>query len=131
MRLEAHPFPRRRLGLTPLIDVVFLLLLFFMLASTFDRFATFDVRLSGTASARPSATPPILLRLHGEGRMDVNAETVTAGSLEERLRALQADGRDALVIQARPTVVTQELVDILGEVRRAGIRKVAISRREG
>ncbi len=47
----SEPLPaRRRISLTPLIDVIFLLLMFFMLSSTFARFADLDV-------ARQSATP--------------------------------------------------------------------------
>jgi biopolymer transport protein ExbD len=58
-------YRRRRLSLTPLIDVIFLLLLFFMLSSTFTPFAELQL---GAASAGAAArdTPPLFLRVTEE-----------------------------------------------------------------
>ena len=51
MRLEAHRH-RRGVGLTPLIDVVFLLLVFFLLASTFAKEEMMTIRLAGPSGRR-------------------------------------------------------------------------------
>ena len=71
MRIEAALRRRRPLSLTSLIDVIFLLLLFFMLSSTFTRFASVEIT-GGPASATASSTPPdVMIRLE-EGQWTVN-----------------------------------------------------------
>ena len=49
--------------MTSLIDVIFLLLLFFMLSSTFSRFAEVEISAAAGGAAAPSDTPPAFLRL--------------------------------------------------------------------
>ena len=56
MRVDTPRFARRRLGLTPLIDVIFLLLLFFMLSSTFSRFS--QVPVEGGAAGGGTGNRP-------------------------------------------------------------------------
>ena len=62
MRISEAGAGKRRLSLTPVIDVVFLLLLFFMLASTFTRFANVEIGLAGKAVAPAKENqPPVIL----------------------------------------------------------------------
>ena len=70
---------RRRLSMTSLIDVIFLLLLFFMLSSTFSKFS--EVELSGTAGAGGQASdrPPLFLQL--------GVETLRLNAAESELEA--------------------------------------------
>ena len=61
--------PRRRpISLTPLIDVVFILLMFFMLTSTFTRWKAVDLRLPIAGSDASSEQPQALL-LHTDGSL--------------------------------------------------------------
>ena len=84
--------PRRRsISLTPLIDVVFILLMFFMLTSTFTRWKAVDLRLP-TASADASPKKPQALLLHTDGSLslrgrsfqllDPNAEAALSTALD-------------------------------------------------
>ena len=90
---------RRPISLTPLIDVVFILLMFFMLTSTFTRWKAVDLRLPIAGSDASSEQPQALL-LH------------TDGSLSLRGRPFQLpdpDAEAALALDpARPVVVFPE-----------------------
>ncbi|WP_322889443.1 MULTISPECIES: ExbD/TolR family protein [unclassified Yoonia] len=99
---------RRRLSLTSLIDVIFLLLLFFMLSSTFTRFGDLPF-MAATGGATADGTPPAFLRISADA-ITLNVAEVTLAGLPAALGTL--DG--ALVLVAPSEDVTaQRLVDVL------------------
>ena len=128
MRLEAPSSVRRPLGLTPLIDVVFLLLLFFMLASTFQKYGEIDLVTAGTGAGVVPADRPLLVRLHEDGSIDVNALAVQLDDLADALEDAIANDERRVLVQAREGAPTQGLVDVLERVRELGIKRVMVTR---
>lgn len=100
--------------MTSLIDVIFLLLLFFMLTSTFSEFA--EVELSAGAAAigvTPAQAPPVFLRL-GEIELSVNGDATALAALTTRLESVE----DAPVLISLQTGVTaQRLTDLMVVLR--------------
>jgi biopolymer transport protein ExbD len=93
------PRGRRRalLSLAPLIDVTFILLIFFMLVTQFDRFAPLQLALGQKRDA-----PLQPLRQQGSA----------AGALTLEIRAdgaLRLDGQDAITIEALPAILTERM----------------------
>lgn len=85
MRRSKSRLKRRPLSMTPLIDIIFLLLLFFMLSSTFTRFAEIPLAQGGRGVPLPSdgADPEqIFLRLNGD-----EIQVLGAGERAAPLRA--------------------------------------------
>jgi len=103
-------YRRRRLSLTPLIDVIFLLLLFFMLSSTFTPFAELQVGASGTGAAAPD-TPPMFLRV-GEAELSLNGTPVALAAIAAEAQAQSGDD-GALLVSLGPGVTAQRLTDVL------------------
>lgn len=109
MRIDAAPRPRRRLSMTSLIDVIFLLLLFFMLSSTFARFAEIEVS-GGVASAAASGDrPDVLLRFDG-AEWVVNGLSVADDALERELTRLSEAGAQTAVLLVRGELTSQDLI---------------------
>ncbi len=109
----AIPPRRKRLSMTSLIDVIFLLLLFFMLSSTFVRQGELPLDLAmGGASAAPE-TPPAFVQLRAEGlRLDGRAAT------PEGLQAELAARGDGLVLLALGDGVSaQAFAEILQRIQ--------------
>lgn len=128
VQLEAPRPVRRPLGLTPLIDVVFLLLLFFMLASTFQKYGEIDLVAAGRGALAPAAERPLLVRVHEDGTLDLNARAVQPDQLEAALSAAAANADLRVLIQVRKGAPTQRLVDVLERVRGIGIKNMMVSR---
>ena len=112
----AHQTRRRRIGLTPMIDVVFLLLVFFMLAARFGVTDAIPVTLSGGAPQNYDGPPrlvtvlPNALRVNGIDTTDpVNA-----------LTPLMGDADDIIVLRARDGASVQALLNVMGTLRAAG-----------
>ena len=104
--------PRRKLAisLTPLVDVIFLLLLFFMLSSTFSKFAEVELG-TASASAATSSAPPIFLQLFPD-RLTVNGQPQTIETL-----ALEPSEGQSLLIALQREVTAQHLTDLLVVLR--------------
>lgn len=128
MRVDVDGQKRRATGLTALIDVVFLLLLFFMLASTFSRFSTVEVGLGGRAAAVVPAADVIavLVGVDGDGVLHVNGTAVVAEDLAAALR--RAAGDDPARILVRPTgrASVQDIVRALELAKDAGAGDVVL-----
>lgn len=99
--------------MTSLIDVIFLLLLFFMLTSTFSRFS--EVRLSGASAgdgARLEETRPLFVRLSPQEIL-LNGQPATLQSLPATLLALPQAQRQTLLVALKGEVSAQRLTDLL------------------
>lgn len=103
--------PRKRISLTSLVDVIFLLLLFFMLTSTFSKFS--EVPLSTAATGSDTAgSQPIFLQLYPQ-RITVNGEGSTLQAL-----ALPPQLGDTVLVALKEDVTAQRLTDLLVALRR-------------
>ncbi len=118
-RLRARTWQRRPVSLTPLIDIIFLLLLFFMLSSTFTRFAELPLQNAG-GGAGAGATP-LFLQL-GPETVTLNGEAMALDTLPAALAPLEAEAEGAdgvLLVTLSGEVTSQRLVDLLVALRAA------------
>jgi len=101
--------------MTSLIDVIFLLLLFFMLSSTFSKFAEVELAAaSGGAAAQPDREL-VFLQLTPETLL-LNGETTTLEALPATLASRAQDDQNVLV-SMRQGVKAQRLIDLLVALR--------------
>lgn len=116
---------RRRLSMTSLIDVIFLLLLFFMLSSTFSRFAEVDLSSAGAGSAGTNDVTRSFLQL-GETRLRVNGQDVEMAALPDRFADTAPDAQTRhVIVSLEADVTAQRLTDLLVILR--GIERLGIS----
>jgi biopolymer transport protein ExbD len=101
---------RRALSLTPLVDVIFLLLLFFLLGSTFARYGEVEIAAGGAGAGG------------GEARfLQIGAETLRLGGRDvapEDLPARLGPEGGTLLLALAGGVGAQRLVDVLAVLRR-------------
>ncbi len=119
----APPRPKRRPSLTPMIDVVFLLLVFFMLASQFGRDAALPLVVGGQGATYEG--PPRLIMV-GADRLSVNGVAVDLDGLVTTLLPLMQAPDDIVVLRADDTATLQNLVDVADHLATSGISKIAV-----
>lgn len=108
---------RRRPSLTPMIDVVFLLLVFFMLASRFGVEQVMPLPLSGGGSAYSG--PPRLVEVAADG-LRLNGRPVAAEALSAALAPLMTGLDDTIVLRGSDGATLQDVVTIADALRAAG-----------
>lgn len=119
------------INLTPLIDVVFLLLIFFMVSTTFDTTSQLEIRLP-EASENPASEAPRKLNLliDPQGRFFVNGRELTNNDSATLRAALEraVDGkRMPVVIQSDADSPVQSLVTAMDVVGQLGLKQVSIA----
>ena len=102
--------------MTSLIDVIFLLLLFFMLSSTFTRFAELEITAAAGSAGAEAGAPPLFLQL-GAGSLSLNGDEVALDALPDALRDRAGDQSRTLLVSLGDGVTAQRLTDILVAVR--------------
>ncbi len=102
--------------MTSLIDVIFLLLLFFMLSSTFTRFA--EVEFVSAASGRSTSSErPVFLSL-GPDALRLNGSPTGLGDLADALETQRSDDQPlGILVSASADVTAQRLTDLLVALR--------------
>ena len=106
---------KKRLALTSLIDIIFLLLLFLMLTSTFSKFSEIELGVATTAAKNKVSEKILFLRVSAV-RIDLNSGEVEMNSLAKSIKSFTQNAKASLVISMDQDVTSQRLVDILGIV---------------
>ncbi len=99
--------------MTSLIDVIFLLLLFFMLSSTFSKFGDVELHV-GTAGAEATQSDRLLFLQLEEDSLSLNGITLTLPALATQFAA---DQDATLVVSVQETVTAQRMTDLLVALR--------------
>lgn len=122
--------PRRRplISLTPLIDVVFILLVFFMLASSFLDWRAIDLNAPARAGSGSSMEGAVLVEVRADGPR-LGGRAVPLHALAERvLKQLEAAPGQRVLVKPAPGVVLQDAVDVLDRLSRAGVPGISFIR---
>ncbi len=119
---------RALISLTPLIDVVFILLVFFMLASSFLDWRAIDLNAPADAKARGAMTGALLIEVRTDG-LRLAGETVSLDTLAARVAARMAQKPDQRVlIKPAAGVVLQDAVQVLDRLAAAGVADLSLIR---
>ncbi len=117
------PRRRRRPSLTPMIDVVFLLLVFFMLAARFG--LTESVPLSLATGGGPYSGPPRMVTV-APGALTLNGRPLDAADLPGALSELMQSPTDTILLRPANGTDVQRLLDVITLLRDAGLGNLAI-----
>lgn len=120
---------RRRplIRLTPLIDVVFILLVFFMLASSFVDWRSIALAPAGRPEAQAAASDPLLVVLHPDG-VSLAGQRLPREVLVARVREdVSVDPTRPVVVAPAVGVVLQDTVHLIDQLAQAGVAGLSLS----
>lgn len=119
---------RRLISLTPLIDVVFILLVFFMLASSFVDWRSIELKLAGQQRTDATEDAALVISIEADGMLKLAGESMMDSQLVDRVGLALADNQSRLItIRAAEGVALQRSVDIVGKVIDAGGRNISLA----
>lgn len=128
---SSNPEEEANINLTPLIDVVFLLLIFFMVSTTFDTTSQLKIKLP-EASQEQNSLPPqkLSLMIDASGNFFLNSRELTnnkSATLKAALEHALAGGELPIVIQSDASSPVQSLVTAMDVVGKLGLSQVSIA----
>ena len=129
MDFADHQRPRPTLNIAPLIDVVFLLLVFFMLTSTFIEPQAIDLVLPGRAA--PQTAPKaetLVVDVTAAGQIRLNGLVLALEQLDSEIAGRLRDTTDGgVTVRAEADVAVQLLVGVMDRVRAAGAANIKLA----
>ncbi|EJO93731.1 biopolymer transport protein ExbD/TolR [Ectopseudomonas mendocina DLHK] len=120
------------IDLTPMLDVVFIMLIFFIVTSSFIRESGVEVQRPQAETANPQDKGNILIAVTADGQIWMDKQSVDIRSVRahvERMRVDQPEG--AVVVQADKDARTGLVVQVMDQARLAGVQDVALAAGSG
>ncbi len=116
------------INMTPMIDIVFQLLIFFMITSTFIQTASISVNLPESSTSDAVQEQLNTVTIHKDGAMEWNEESIDAEQLASRLQSLQqSDPNAVLVIQGDEGIAYGALISVMDKARAAGLTRLSLA----
>ncbi len=134
MRFRSRPPEDPEVNLTPLIDVVFLLLIFFMVSTTFERQSELAIELPESSTGeKAERIPEIRVAIDGQGRVYVNGNALVNRQRDTLRRALsallKAQEAPPLVLEADRDAPYQAVVTVMDVARDLGLARLRFATR--
>lgn len=117
------------LNMTPLIDMIFILLIFFMVTASFVRESGIEVERPIASTASPK-TPSVIISVDAGNVLWVDNQTIDVRSVRAWVASLLAESPDASVVIAADTMARSGIViQVLDACREAGAKQVSVAAR--
>lgn len=131
MPLKVEPLEEPYLNMTPMVDVILNLLIFFMLGSRFaEEERQIDIQLPNVSHAQPLTAPPdeIIINVFADGQVIVDQKAVSAKELESLLAAAHERYKDqAVLIRGDGKGNYQSVMDVLSICQKAEIHNYSLA----
>ena len=128
MQFEGRQRIRHGINLVPLINIVFLLLIFFMLSSTLITPDKFDIQLPESDKGDSHESVPIVILLRGDGTIALNNVAASLTELSDLLVSeIEAGAQPELMVRADALDNTKDVIAVLRQAKIAGIEAVALA----
>lgn len=115
------------IDMAPLLDVVFILLIFFIVTTVFVRETGVDVDKPQAITAQELEQTVVLLAITSAGEVFYDGSRIGVAGVRGTIEQLQRAQRRPVVIQADKTVPTQLLLQVIDEVKLAGAENVSLA----
>ncbi len=130
-RLRARDEEREsKINLTPMLDVVFIMLIFFIVTATFVKEIGLDVNQPEDDTVQPVDPDKrsIVVRITSHDRILIAKRTVDIRSVRANIERLHAENPEApVIIQPHPESTTETMIHIMDSARQAGVYNISFA----
>ena len=115
-------------NVTPLLDIVFIMLIFFIVTSTFVKEPGIDVNRPEATTAKERKLASIIVAISADDEIWINKEKVDLEEVKPIVEQLKRENpKGTAVVQADAASKTRLLVEVVNQIRASGIEDVAVS----
>ena len=119
---------KSEINLTPMLDVVFIMLIFFIVTATFIKEPGTDILRPEALTAEVKPTVSVLVGINVANEIWIDKKRVDVRSVRANLERLIAENpKGGLVVQADAGAKNELLMEVLNAARGAGIQQVAVA----
>lgn len=125
-RTSANNDESNEINLTPMLDVVFIMLIFFIVTTSFIKESGIEIQRPESSAATPRPDAQVLVAITPEGAVWVDGQPIDMHRLGGAVADLVSDG-GSVVIQADRDATTGILIEVMDRLREAGVDQVAVA----
>ena len=126
-RFRRRPSERSDLDISPLIDVVFILLIFFMVSTTFIKDTQLDLQRPSAQSGAKANSQALRVVLDQKGQIFVDETPVKPWMVQTRVRQhLRESTESTVLVVADRRVIAERLIEVVDQCRLAGAADVGV-----
>lgn len=115
-------------NITPLIDIVFIMLIFFIVTATFVKEAGIDVNKPDAPTAEVKKKANILIAIDANNNIWLDRRKIDVRSVIPNIKRLRAENPEgSVVIQADEESKNKMLVEVMDAARQAGVTNIALA----
>jgi biopolymer transport protein ExbD len=127
-RRHQRPRDEADLDITPMLDIVFIMLIFFIVTTSFVKESGIAISTPQASSASDQENVNIFIGITAEGEIWIDRRPVDPRSVRAIVARLHAEKpQGSVIIQSDEASTTRVLVDVMDQVRLAGVEKIAIA----
>ena len=120
------------LDMTPMLDIVFIMLIFFIVTTSFVKESGVTVNTPQAETASQQDKANIFIAITAAGEVWIDRRPVDVRSVRAIVARLHADNPEgSVIIQADAEAATHNLVEVMDQVRLAGVESIAIAADKG
>ncbi len=128
MRIRPKKQEVDNVDVSPLIDMVFILLIFFMVTTTFVKDMKLDIERPSAASASKSDSKVVRVYIDNTSQVYIDNQPVQLWAIQSKLRDLLRTSADkSVLVISDDTIPVETLIDVVDECRMSGAKDVAVS----
>ncbi|MBE7451347.1 MAG: biopolymer transporter ExbD [Kofleriaceae bacterium] len=128
MKLRARPEQRAELDISPLIDMVFILLIFFMVSTTFVKDMKLDIERPGAATAQAASSKALRVNIDAGSNIYIDGNPVRPWMVQSRVREfLESSGGGSVLVITDRRVPADRLIEVVDQCRLAGATDVGVA----
>lgn len=117
----------RGLPLTPLIDVVFILIIFFMLTTSFMRIESLELILPSKGGKAAEKQEVVRVYLHENGDIKIGRQILDIGEMDDALaKIFTADPDTRMMVLTTDGVTMQQMVNVMDHINAAGGKSIFV-----
>ena len=119
------------INMTPMLDVVFIMLIFFIVTASFVKEAGIEVNRPEASTAVKKERANILIAISDKGEIWINKRRVDVRAVQANIERMHAENpQGTVVIQADQKATTDVLIKVMDSARAAGVFDVSIAAQE-
>ncbi len=128
MRLRARPEQKSDIDISPLIDMVFILLIFFMVSTTFVKDMKIDIERPGASSAESASTKALRINIDSGANIYIDGNPVRPWMVQSHVRDyLQSAGGGSVLVITDRRVPADRLIEVVDQARMAGANDIGVA----
>ncbi len=128
MKLRRRPEQKTDIDISPLIDMVFILLIFFMVSTTFVKDMKVDIERPAASTATNASSKALRINIDSGSKIYIDGNPIRPWMVQSRVRDfVESTGNGSVLVVTDKGVPADRLIEVIDQCRLAGVPDVGVA----